>query len=85
VAVRQSSAACIIGLALAVPWFGRLLTAEAWFDSWACPLGFVMETAQLRQVLFECLGFVPSLSGHRSAMLIFILMLRLPEGQAGEV
>jgi hypothetical protein len=31
------------GLALAVPWFLRLVTAEAWFDSRACPWGFVME------------------------------------------
>ena len=43
----------VAGLALAVPWSGRLVTAEAWFDSRSCPWGFVMEIVALGQVLFE--------------------------------
>lgn len=75
----------VIGLALAVPWFGRLVTAEVWFDSRAYPWGFVMENVALGQVLFECFGFLPSLSAHQSAVLSFFFMLLVSEGQAGEV
>jgi len=49
----------VAGLALALPWFGRLVTAEAWFDFRACPWGFVMENVALGHVLFECFGFLP--------------------------
>jgi len=51
----------VAGLALALPWFGRLVTAEAWFDSRACPWVFVMENVALAHVPFEGFGFLPSL------------------------
>jgi hypothetical protein len=73
----------VAGLALAVQWLERLVTAEAWFDSRTCPWGFVMEIVALGQVLFECLGFLPSLSVHQSAALFILMLLVL--GQAGEV
>jgi len=47
------------GLALAVAWLGRLVTAEAWFDSRAYPWGFVMENVALGAGSVRLLRFSP--------------------------